>query len=71
MLSWIYSGCRELKNEEAGGLTNGRFELFSVSRRLNIEVEKLSFLVLNDMLAVTDQLYKDVQRRRDREMSDI
>ena len=27
---------------------------------------KLSFLVLDDMLAVADQLYKDVQSRRDR-----
>ena len=54
------------QNEEADGLTNGRFEFFSASRRLDIEVEKLSFLVLDDMLAVSDQLYKDVQSRRDR-----
>ena len=62
-LQWIPRN----QNEEADGLTNGRFEPFDVRRRIHVELKELHFIVLGQMLKVADHLYQEVHERRRRE----
>ena len=59
-LAWIPRN----QNEEADALTNGKFETFDANLRVNINLEKVKFLVLNKMMAVADDLYEQVRTRR-------
>ena len=59
-LTWVPRN----QNEEADGLTNGIFEPFDMSKRVNIEIEKLPFKILKEMTAVANDLYERVRRAR-------
>ena len=59
-LTWVPRN----QNEEADGLTNGIFEPFDMSKRVNIEIEKLPFKILKEMTAVANDLYERVRCAR-------
>ena len=52
------------QNEEADALTNIRTELFDKTREVKVDLAKLEFVVLPEMVKVADALYAEVQRRR-------
>ena len=52
------------QNEEADDLTNGRFGRFDPNRRVEVELEKLDWIVLPEMLALSEDLYKQVQEAK-------
>ena len=52
------------QNEEADALTNNRTELFDKAREIKIDLAKLEFIVLPEMVKVADALYAEVRRRR-------
>ena len=52
------------QNEEADALTNGDFAAFDASRRINVEVTKISWRILPRMLEVAEQIYDKVQRSK-------
>lgn len=43
-----------LQNEEADALTNSEFHHFDLSKRIEVDLEKLGFVVMNDFFAVGD-----------------
>ena len=49
------------KNEEADALTNGNFAAFCPWRRLEVDVEKLSWIVLPEMLTAASEIYERVK----------
>ncbi len=50
------------QNEEADALTDGDFSQFGEANRVEIDVEKVPWLVLPKMLPVATDIYDDVQR---------
>ena len=52
------------QNEEADDLTNGRFGRFDLKRRIEVQLEKLQWIVLPEMLALSEHLYKEVQEAK-------
>ena len=54
------------QNEEADALTNGDFSAFSPSKRIEVKVEDMQWLVLNDLLDSADQIYKEVRTMREK-----
>ena len=52
------------QNEEADALTNNRTELFDKAREIKIDLAKLEFIVLPEMVKVADALYAEVRMRR-------
>ena len=53
------------QNEEADALTNGRFEAFREEHRIQVDIRKLGFKVLDEMIQVADQLYSEVKARKE------
>ena len=49
------------QNEEADALTNGDFAAFDMGRRIDVEVSKISWLILPRMLEVAQQIYDQVR----------
>ena len=60
-LEWIPRN----QNEHADALTNGRTEAFDPALEIRVDVAKLPFMVLPDMMAVADDLYRQVRTRRE------
>ena len=52
------------QNEEADALTNGDFVAFDASRRINVEVAEISWLILPRMLEVAEQIYEHVRKAK-------
>ena len=52
------------QNEEADSLTNEYFEDFEAARRVNFDPLAVEWLVLTDMLAVSEDINKVVKERR-------
>ena len=59
-LEWIPRN----QNEEADAITNGKTGLFDPSKKIEVEVASLKFIVLNKMVEVADHLYEQVKTRR-------
>ena len=53
------------QNEEADALTNEDFTAFDPGRRVVVDLQKIQWLVLNDMMAVSENLYSEVRRQRE------
>ena len=52
------------QNEEADALTNNRFEQFDPALRMEVDVGKLQFLVLEKMWTLADDLCRGVRERK-------
>ena len=52
------------QNEEADSLTNEHFEDFDEARRIDFNPLAVEWLVLNDMLAVSEEINEVVRQRR-------
>ena len=52
------------QNEEADDLTNGRFGRFDLQKRINVELSKIPWLILPEMLALSEDLYREVQEAK-------
>ena len=53
------------QNEEADALTNEDFTAFDPGRRVVVDLQKIKWLVLDDMLAVSENIYEEVRRQRE------
>jgi len=54
-----------LQNEEADALTNLDFRHFDLKKRIQVDVKKLDFHLLNDLLDVGDAYVKELQTQQD------
>jgi len=52
------------QNEEADDLTNEKFGRFSPSLRIKVNLETISWKILPEMLAVSEDLYKRAQEEK-------
>jgi len=52
------------QNEEADDLTNGRYGRFDMAKRIDVKLDRLEWLVLPDMLALSEDLYREVQEEK-------
>ena len=52
------------QNEEADDLTNEKFGRFSPSPRIKVNLEAISWKILPEMLALSEDLYKRVQEEK-------
>ena len=59
-LSWVPRD----QNEEADALTNGHFESFNENRRITIHVNKIEWMVMDRMLKVSEDIYRDLKEKR-------
>ena len=59
-LEWV----PRLQNEEADGLTNEDFSIFTAERRMNVELDHVRFKVLPDLFKVGEDLHHDIVLRR-------
>ena len=53
-----------LQNEEADALTNGDFSAFRAANRIEVDLTKLEFEVLPELMSVSEGIYEDILRRR-------
>ena len=53
------------QNEEADALANEDFTAFDPGRRVVVDLQKIKWLVLDDMLAVSENIYEEVRRQRE------
>ena len=58
-LQWIPRN----QNEHADAITNGRTGALDPALRIQVEVAALPFIVLNEMMAVTDHSYREVRAK--------
>jgi hypothetical protein len=59
-LAWIP---RE-RNQHADDLTNDRFENFDPSRRIEVDLQSLPWLILPTLMQEAEQLKKELEERR-------
>jgi len=59
-LEWVPRG----QNEAADALTNGNFQGFDPSLRVNVVVKDLPFRILPEMMRVADDLYAKVREAK-------
>ncbi len=52
------------QNEEADDLANGRVGRFDLGKRIEVQLEKIQWIVLPKMLALSEHLYKEVQEAK-------
>ena len=52
------------QNEEADALTNGDYAQFGAANRVNVTIEEVQWLVLPKMMAVANDIFVEVQRRK-------
>lgn len=60
-LAWL----PRLQNQEADDITNQNFEKFDASRRVRFEWEKIQWLVLDDLMQASQELYQQVVAERE------
>ena len=53
------------QNEEADALTNEDFSGFDPMRRVAVQLSDVKWIVLDKMMDVSENLYKDVRRLRE------
>jgi len=53
------------QNEEADDLTNGEFGRFSESKRIHVDLGKLKWLVLDELMVSAEALYQEVKGARE------
>ena len=59
-LSWVPRN----QNEEADALTNQRFEEFSEDKRIEVDFEKLEFVLLGDLMQKAGELDSELKLHR-------
>ena len=59
-LEWV----PRLQNEEADGLTNEDFSIFTAEHRIDVDLNQVQFKVLQDLLEVGEELHQDIILRR-------
>jgi len=52
------------QNEEADDLTNGRFGRFDLRKRMHVELDQIPWLILPEMLRLSEDLYREVQEEK-------
>ena len=60
-LTWV----RRDENQAADDLTNENFEKFSMEKRMELPGGKVNWIVLDDLMQESEELYKEIQARRE------
>ena len=58
-----------LQNEEADALTNSDFRHFDMSKRIKVDLDKLGFVLMNDLFSVGDAYVEELAILKDQEKS--
>ena len=58
------------QNEEADALTNEHFTHFNKDLRIDVDVLKIDWIVLNRLMGVAEEIYRDVKDMREARMSE-
>lgn len=53
------------QNEEADALTNGRFEDFDPRNRIEVDMDRLNWLLLPQMMVVSEDIHRRVAEKRE------
>ena len=54
------------ENSEADALTNGDYSAFAAEKRIQVDLEKIRWWVLPEMMATSQQLYEDIQKGKEK-----
>ena len=52
------------QNEEADALTNEEFSAFDPATRVSVQIGQVKWLILHDMLAISEEIYTGIQARK-------